>query len=155
MGKKENEILIVDGFTGEKPLLQEHLGLKIPVQKSPIISKDNNFGNPDFINIQDMLANSNYFSNCEKIERLKLVNQDTKLAEEMNELSQALLKRLFHNNTKYKDLDFEHKLHINDEIADVLITLFGFIKRNNVSIENINEKIEFKLNRFDSIVSKM
>lgn len=101
------------------------------------------------------LGKQNYYENCKTVERLDNANQDIKLLEEMNELCQAVLKRMVHKSIKYDMLSKEHREEVDAEIADVIITLLGFIHRNNVNPDNIVKHMSEKLIRFEKITHEL
>lgn len=106
-------------------------------------------------NLAEGLSKHGYYENCKDIERLDNANQDIKLLEEMNELSQAVLKRMIHKSVKYENVADKYKDDINSEIADVIITLLGFIKRNNINPDTIVEHMNEKLIKFTGLIHEL
>lgn len=109
----------------------------------------------NIFNLSNGLDKFKYYDNCKEIERLDNANQDIKLLEEMNELSQAVLKHMVHKSVKYEDVTLAQKDIIDSEIADVIITLFGFMKRNNINPDVIVQHMEGKLNRFTNHIDEL
>lgn len=92
--------------------------------------------------VVDTLIATDYIGNCE---RVNCVN-DVKLLEECGELV-AIVSKAIANKENYET----RAKQINTELADVIITIGGFISRNNMDIEDIVSEIVYKLNRFKDV----
>lgn len=88
--------------------------------------------------VESMISND-YIGNCE---RVNCIN-DVKLLEECGELI-AVLSKAIANKENYE----LREKQINTEVADVIITLAGFIARNDMNVDSILEEVQFKLKRF-------
>lgn len=92
--------------------------------------------------VVDALIATDYIGNCE---RVNCVN-DVKLLEECGELV-AIVSKAIANKENYET----RAKQINTELADVIITIGGFISRNDMDIHDILSEIVFKLNRFKDV----
>lgn len=73
----------------------------------------------------------------------------TKLAEELTELSELILKSVNKKPEHKPDLS-----HIIEEIGDVSLRLYVYISANGISSEQIDERIIEKSNRFLSYIKE-
>ncbi|MGL5764144.1 MAG: MazG-like family protein [Sarcina sp.] len=69
-------------------------------------------------------------------------NQDIKLVEEMSELTKEICKIANGGTDMVK---------VINEYADVIITMYTFAKRYNISVADIYDAVESKLKRFDRV----